>query len=325
MIIPAKTGAAYDKAVRNYNYPTKTGGGIMALSLCGVITDNQGRELACHGTPAFPAACYHDDLARAPVPWHWHTELEAFVVAQGTALAAAGGERFALRRGEGFFVNSEVLHAVLDGQEPGCRLRSIVFHPRLVGGSLDSVFWTRYLHPLMGEDGPQYVRLCGPEAWCGQAVQAVEAACAACTEEPPGYEFQVRTALSELILLLARHRIPRASPKPAGALRAEERVKRMLEYIHSRYDAELTTAAIARSAMVSESECLRCFRAVIGMPPGQYVTQYRVRKAAELLDASALSVSEVGARCGFQDASYFAKTFRAQKGCSPSQYRGRER
>lgn len=297
----------------------------MALSQCGVQTNGQGRELVRHGTPAFPAACYHDDLAKDPVPWHWHTELEAFVVEEGTAVAAAGGERFPLRQGEGFFVNSEVLHAVLDSGAPGCRLRSVVFHPRLVGGSPDSAFWLNYLNPLMGENGPGYVPFCGTEGWCGQAVQAVQDAWTACAEEPSGYEFLARTALSRLIFLLVQHRIPRASPKPAGILRAEGRVKRMLEYIHSRYDTELTTAAIAHSAMVSESECLRCFRTVIGLPPGQYVTQYRIQMAAELLDASDLSVSEVGARCGFQDASYFAKTFRAQKGCSPSQYRGRGR
>lgn len=49
----------------------------MGLSQCAAATSKEGRELACHGQAEFPVACYHDDLSRNPVPWHWHPELEA--------------------------------------------------------------------------------------------------------------------------------------------------------------------------------------------------------------------------------------------------------
>ena len=42
----------------------------MALSLCATVINERGRELVQHGQPAFPIACYHDDLERDPVPWH---------------------------------------------------------------------------------------------------------------------------------------------------------------------------------------------------------------------------------------------------------------
>lgn len=73
----------------------------MALALCNTQTNEQGLELTQHGTPQFPIACYHDDLEREPVSWHWHPELEVFVVSEGTAVAAIGPERFTLRQGEG--------------------------------------------------------------------------------------------------------------------------------------------------------------------------------------------------------------------------------
>lgn len=293
----------------------------MALALCCTKTDLRGRELAQHGSLQFPIACYRDDLAQGPVPWHWHTELEVLVVAKGLAVAAVGKRRFLLGPGEGVFINSEVLHAVWDREESGCRLHSAVFHPRLVGGGQDSVFWSDYLQPLLENENQECSLFDGSAPWHREAVQAIESAWTGCAEEPAGYEFEVRGALSRLIFLLSRHRPAPQACRPGKAAREEERVKRMLEYIHQRYASELTTAAIASSALISESECLRCFRRVIGLSPIQYVMRYRVQKAAELLSASALSVSEAGARCGFQDASYFAKTFRALKGCTPSQYR----
>ena len=121
----------------------------MALSPCCTELDENGRELNAHGTAAFPIACYHDQLEIDPVPWHWHEELEVLVVTEGTVLAAAGGEKCALPVGDGIFINAGVLHADWPASAVPCGLRSMVFHPRLVGGSADSVFWQKYLQPLL--------------------------------------------------------------------------------------------------------------------------------------------------------------------------------
>ena len=86
----------------------------MSILPCAVRTDPQGRELIRHGTALFPAACYHDRLDLAPVPWHWHDEWEAAVLWRGSALVAVEGEKRVLRRGEGFFINAGVLHAAWD-------------------------------------------------------------------------------------------------------------------------------------------------------------------------------------------------------------------
>ena len=293
----------------------------MAISPCASRADPKGRELVSHGTALFPAACYHDDLLQDPVPWHWHTELEAGVVTEGRAIVAAGTERFVLGPGQGFFITSGALHTVLmDGQGP-CRLHSAVFHPRLVGGGADSVFWQNYIQPLLAEDAPQCVALDGGAPWHGEALRAVTAAWDACAEEPPGYDLKMREALSQLAFLLCRHRPAEGKPLPAKALRDEARMKQMLRFIQAHYGEEIGAAAIARSAAVSESECLRCFRSTIGVPPTQYLKQFRIQRAAELLASTAQSAAEIGARCGFPDASYFAKAFRQLKGCTPSEYR----
>ncbi len=126
----------------------------MALSLCRTTVDDSARELMEHGTAAFPIACYHDDLQAEPVPWHWHEELEVLVVSEGMILATAGGEKFRLGKGEGLFINAGVLHGDWPLNAGSCRLHSMVFHPRLVGGNPDSVFWQKYLQPLLDQRRP---------------------------------------------------------------------------------------------------------------------------------------------------------------------------
>ena len=62
-------------------------------------------------------------------------------------------------------------------------------------------------------------------------------------------------------------------------------------------------------------------RKLLGITPIQYVKQFRVEKAAELLRSTRLKTGEIGLECGFSDGSYFIKTFREIKHCTPREYR----
>ncbi len=104
---------------------------------------------------------------------------------------------------------------------------------------------------------------------------------------------------------------------------AAERMKQMLRFVEEHYAEELTVERIAACVALSESACLRSFRQLLGITPIQYVKQFRVEKAAELLRSTRLRTGEIGAECGFADGSYFIKTFRELKHCTPKEYRQR--
>lgn len=293
----------------------------MALADCGTLANAQGRELKEHGTALFPAACYHDDIARNAVAWHWHDEWEALVIERGTAVVSVDGQNYTLGQGEGMFINASALHGAWDGGAADCLLRSIVFHPRLVGGGIDSIFWQRYVRPVLSNAGLKCIPLSPQIPWQQDVIRHILEAWTACVDEPAGYELQVRSALSQLAFLLVSHRPPEQAPPTEKALRNEGRIKVMLRHIHEHLPEELTIAAIAQSAAVSESECLRCFRDMLGTTPIQYVKQLRVQRAAELLESTDQKISDIGALCGFQEMSYFSKIFREAKGSTPTEYR----
>ena len=293
----------------------------MALSVCNTVTDERGRELTVHGTSLFPAACYLDDMQVDIVPWHWHEELEVSFVESGSAVFSVDGQQRVMESGSGWFINSGVLHGAWKTTGGAGRMHATVFHHRLVGGSMDSVFWQSYIQPLLSDPARRCVCFDPQVSWQREALEAIEDAWKACVAEPPGYEFKVRHALSAVIFLLAKN-CPSVEKSPTEkSLRDARRIKEMLQYIQEHYSEPLTAAMIARSASVSESECLRCFRAIIGTAPIQYVKQLRIQKAAELLQFTDRKIGEIGAACGFQEMSYFAKAFRELKGDTPSAYR----
>ena len=293
----------------------------MALAECNTTVDDSGRELLEHGTVSFPVACYQDDFRVCDVPWHWHEEWEAVIITQGSCLVAAGHQKKLLTAGEGFFIHSGVLHGCWDEENSGCMFHSIVFHPRLVSGGSDSIFHRQYVRPLLDCSGSEYILLTPGIDWQNKALQAIETAWQHCATEPPGFHFHVRNALSSLVYCLQSHCAVSVAPENEKTIRNARRIKTMLSHIHSNYRNELDIASIAASAALSESECLRCFRTAIGTTPIQYLKQYRLRQAAHLLESSEIKVCEIAARCGFQDVSYFTKSFREHLGTTPTQYR----
>lgn len=293
----------------------------MGIAKCLNKVDAMGKELIDHGSALFPIASYDDDFAKIEVPWHWHEEMEIGIVIEGEIEVAVDSQKYILKKEDAFFINSGALHGAWDrGKNPG-RIHSVVFHPRIVGGSLDSIYWQNYTQPVMKAENLKYVVFQGESPWHLEAASAIAGVWKACVQELPGYEFDVRNALSKLIFLLSRYKSSAPDKPSAKMVRDSSRIKVMLQYIQEHYMEEIAAAQIAESADISESECLRCFRNTIGATPIQFLKQLRIQKAAELLGTTKQKVVDIGIQCGFQDMSYFAKTFREMRGCTPSEYR----
>ncbi len=84
--------------------------------------------------------------------------------------------------------------------------------------------------------------------------------------------------------------------------------------------ARIAPAEVAERLGISVSHLSRTFRQVTGITFERTVMERRVALARRLLLDPALNVSQVAVRCGFADAAYFARVFRAVAGCTPSEY-----
>lgn len=87
--------------------------------------------------------------------------------------------------------------------------------------------------------------------------------------------------------------------KPSRSyIRKQERIQKMLTYIHDNYMNEIHLKEIAEAASVSIGECCRCFQNMVRTTPNQYLTDYRVEKSKELFVGSQMSVTEIAYAVG---------------------------
>ena len=89
------------------------------------------------------------------------------------------------------------------------------------------------------------------------------------------------------------------------------------------YASVLTVDMLAQSCGFSKKYFCRIFKERTGTTPVSYLNHLRIEKAAVLLKTTDWSMPKIAHMCGFDDASYFGRVFRAQKKFTPMQYRKR--
>lgn len=289
------------------------------ISFCDTVIGNRNQETLDHGTAEFPIACYFDNLSEKSVPWHWHEEFEVGIVTQGSVLVYTPDQQCQVEQGESFFINSGILHKIEGGDSEESHLDSLVFHARLLGGNMDSIYWRKFLRPVILNSA--ITQLCFEKESKQKQSELIASAWMECVNSNYGFEFQVQHLLSQLFLIIKQEKIKVSGSEEKRISQYNERVKLMLTYIQEHYGDNLTVKKIAESASVSESECMRCFRKVLGASPIAYLKTYRLQSAANLISSTQWKISYIAQDCGFSEMSYFSKSFREVYHCTPSQYR----
>lgn len=97
------------------------------------------------------------------------------------------------------------------------------------------------------------------------------------------------------------------------------------KYISHHISEEITRGDIAGALYLNEDYISRVFKKDTGMTISQYINQARIRRATELLTATELAVGDVAEAVGYSNFSYFSKIFRQYEGCSPREYKLRQK
>ena len=288
-----------------------------------LMLDDRQREKLQGYDPGFPYTaidCRFDGYSGPCVDWHWHATLEINVCASGVLKTSTQRGEYIVREGDAVLVNANVLHRneAFEGA-PGVCVQTHMFDRSLVAAA--ELPQRRYVAPVVECTLLDALPLLRENAEHRAVLEALDRAFAAAGEEKDGYELEICGLLNRAwqgIYALALPVIGARQPLP----RMETaRLKRMLGFIRDHFAEDISPADIAASAGVCERECFRCFRQELGTTPLATLTDFRLRRAAELLRETDRSVSDIAAACGFATSSYFGKVFRSRMNLSPLAYR----
>ncbi|MDR2313174.1 MAG: response regulator [Spirochaetaceae bacterium] len=100
----------------------------------------------------------------------------------------------------------------------------------------------------------------------------------------------------------------------------DRRIRRALQFIAQHYGEPISLEDAAAHVRISPAHLSRLFPVETGNTFSGHLAHLRINRACEALEEGILSIKEIAALCGYQDANYFSRAFKKILGLSPSQW-----
>jgi endo-1,4-beta-xylanase len=255
---------------------------------------------------------------------HWHGNFEFGILLAGVVDLYINNTYVKLRKGDGYFINSNILHTSRQGinnEKENAVMFVLTFPATVLTPDINNVIYEKYFAPLLN------MRIEGFKiSEANQTGKRIKETLMLIYNLEPseyGYELECLKHLNQLWLATLCYTNENKGDllHRTNDIKQIERMKNILSYIHANYNEKITADAIANHAGVSRGECFRCFKHFMNKTLVEYINEYRLQRVAALLRETEMSVIDISMKCGFENASYFGKVFKELYLITPNQYR----
>lgn len=111
------------------------------------------------------------------------------------------------------------------------------------------------------------------------------------------------------------------NPSFSVSYKQSKLINEIIKFIEEHFAENITVESLSEEFNLSRSQIFRYFKETIDMSPQQYLKQYRINHAANLLRTTNLSVENIKTACGFNDLCNFIRQFSSVYHRSPSAFR----
>lgn len=225
-------------------------------------------------------------------------------ILEGKGRYQAGGKWYVLQAGQGFLIEPGMpIYYEADEKEPWTYLW-VGFHGQRVREYLEDVGFDKgrlIYHSGQGEELKELV------------LQMLKNYTITVKDQ-----FLLESCLYRFFSILARDI---SHPSAQGHGTDNLYVKKALGYIQDNYGHPIKVSDIAEYVCINRSYLYTLFREHTGSSPREYLSDYRLVRAAELLTMTDLSVESVAYSCGYLDTAAFGRAYKRKYQTTPLQYR----
>ena len=233
---------------------------------------------------------------------NWHTNIELLYCTEGKGTVVCEASKYAFEKGDIFVVNANELHMVTSDEEVNY-LCLIIDKDFCSTNGID----TEYLHFTEqirdGELNALFENVAEAYNYFG-VCRATKIRCA------------VLALLIKLRTDYTESSVGKLQDKNPGT----ERIKRAMIYIRQNLSKALTLEEIADYVGISKFYLTREFKRITSQSVFEYINIIRCKEAKRLI-SEGQTVSAAARSCGFENMSYFSRTYKKYVGASPSKGR----
>lgn len=252
---------------------------------------------------------------------HYHDSYEVYYLYSGDRYYFIKDRTYHIKRGNLVLIKPYDVHSTSSSSKSGYDRILITFKKSYLDGFLEAVkdvnlfeCFEKDIHVIPFNFGEQSL----VESLLISMLNEHEA-------KAPGYEYFLKSALVQLLLIVCRYSGQLDSTTQSYASTAHKTVSEVAAYINTKYYEEITLETIADKFFISPCYFSRTFKRVTGIPFVEYLNGVRVKEAQRLLKQTDMSIIEVAEAVGFKSTTHFGRTFKGIVGISPIEYRRRRK
>ena len=266
-----------------------------------------------HGTPYFPVEyyCLYNEHPRYVMAAHWHKEYELIRVISGKLTVYLNTVKYELYSGECLFVEGGCL---MRGYPENCVYECLVFDTALLerrakdgaGKGLMDIGTSNNEFKNFIDRGDTAI------------LRVIEKIFEVMRTGGAYFELETISLLYRLFyeLFLAGYIVKKRNITGDKGIKT---VISILKWIEEHNSEQITLERISAESGLSEKYLCRIFKEYTSKTIMDHVNESRIEKACVAMET--ISITEAAFSSGFNDLSYFCKTFKKYKGMTPSEYK----
>ena len=288
-----------------------------------IIEYENYQETKPHADSLFP---YNTYLCSIPldfneVPLHWHNEMEIIYIKKGRGNVTLDFDNHYVEYGDIIIVLPGQMHGISRLGDYTMEYENIIFHPQILLSKQTDTCSTDYFSPLM--DGTLTIPVLYQP---GDPYYKEISACVDANDEisktnPPAYQLFIKSQLFMLFYILFNKCSSRNVQKKD--YKSLEKMKLILKFVENNYMEKITIEDVAKEVNLSQSHFMKYFKNTMGTSFIDYLNEYRLTMASRLLISSDSSILDIAAEVGFDNLSYFNRSFKKRFQQTPREYRKR--
>lgn len=239
----------------------------------------------------------------APLHFNWHESIEILYIDDGEGVVICDFEEHIVSRGDIFVINSDVLHSL--------RTDTYMSYYYLI---VDSNFCKYNGLNVSQITFEGRIR----DSW---AISMFGAILRTYTEKGDFYSAKVRAKVLDFVVYLCEKYGAVISEREKRHDKNFDNIRIAIIYIRDNIREKISVDSLAQMSGMSKYHFIREFKRITHYTPVMYINIVRIEMARRLIVEKKLSVGEVSERCGFENLSYFTKTFKKYTGMTPSEMR----
>lgn len=278
-------------------------------------------EEKIHGELEFP---YNTYLCSIPldfenVPLHWHDEFEIVYIKKGAGHIIVDFKDYTVKAPSIVLILPGQLHSIEQYNDFSMEYENIIFSPSMLMPIKVDSTKEEFLEPLILGKFTVPTVFTPTSPYFEDVAAPINACDEICKTKPQGYQLYIKSKLFELFYILDNR--CKNHSQPIKSRKALDKIKIILKYVENNYSSKITIAQVSEAIGFSESHFMRYFKDIMGTSFVEYLKEYRLTMAARLLQCSDSSVLSIASEVGFENLSYFNRSFKKQYNMTPLQYR----